>query len=409
MKSMKSIVMMGMLLAAGSFGLTACSSDDSDLTGEQTSQVQENQLTLEDALVKVENCMKQVDFSPLDPLAESLAVSNARSLSSDSVAPKSLIEALKNLMPLLKPTYAETDWRSTYQQWSYANLDSTLCLTFDLLFELGNDGAQQGEIGLNQRTYTQSLQVKGANDAIYTIQTKVVKQLTANGLVAENVGVSQLTIYSDDKVLLSIEAMRQWNLGVKALLPVNESIVTGTLRIGGNEFILGYERTGVNKKCRYVTLIQDGSHVFTQKITVGNDFGWNTLQSKTITYSGEFELILMGNLAAIKATTTDLRSFHQNGIEMVKAGRYGSSMENCQIIADTFNETTSLQILLAGTNAAQMKIAARQIDEERNLWKPVLVCASPILGKSEMTIAEIFDAMDVSFKDILELLLGSND
>lgn len=408
MKSVKSIVMMGMLLAASGLGLTACSSEDSDLTGGQSSQVQKEQVTLDEALVKVENCMKQVDFSPLAPLAESLSTSNARALSSESDAANSIIDALDALMPLLKPTYAETTWRSTYQRWSFANLDSTLCLTFDLLFELGNKNVQQGEIGLNQRTYTQSLQVKGVNDSIYTITTKVVKQLTTSGLVAENIGTGQLVIYQNEKPLFAIETMRQLNVGVRALKPVNEYVTTGTLRIAGNEFTLGYERTGVKTECRYVTFVQNGSHVLTQKMTMDKDFSWNSSEGLNVTFSGEYELILMGNLAAIKATTTDLKRFYQDGIEMAKAGRYGSSMENCQIIADSFNETTSLQILLAGTNAAQMKIVARQIDVERNLWKPVLVCTSPILGKNEMTIAEIMDAMDITFKDIMDLLLGAD-
>ena len=408
MKRIKSIVMMGLLMMAGGFVLTACSSDDSELTSEQTPQAPETQATLDEVLVKVDNCMKQVDFTPLAPLAESLNAVDARSLTSDGEGDKSVADVLSALLAYLKPTYSETDWTSTYQQWSYANLDSTLCLTFDLLFQLGNESAQEGEIGLNQRTYTQSLEVNGVDGALYTIKTKEVKQLTANGLVAENVGVSQLTVYKDGTPLFSVEAMRQLNLGLKNSQLVNESVITGTLSMNGNEFILGYEREGLNSVCRYITLIQNGSHVVTLKMTVGNDFGWSTFQTKNIVFNGEFEVILMGNLASIKGTSTDLKRFYNDGIEMAKASRYGSSMENCQIISDSFNETTSVQLLLAGTNAAQLKLTARQTDVERNLWKPVIVCTSPLIGKNEMTIAEIMDAMDISFKDILELLLGAN-
>ena len=81
-------------------------------------------------------------------------------------------------------------------------------------------------------------------------------------------------------------------------------------------------------------------------------------------------------------------------------------MENCQSLTQSFNSVASLKLLLSGTNAAQLKVAAVQTDATLNLWKPVVMVNSPIIGKREMTIAEVIDAMGISFSDIIEALLG---
>jgi hypothetical protein len=230
--------------------------------------------------------------------------------------------------------------------------------------------------------------------------------MNANGLALENVGAGQLVVYDGSEVLLAIDTHLEQLVGLKSFKPVNEYVTTGSLTFAGNVFTLGYSRDELNSIKRFVSFAQNGMHVATLQMTVGSDFGWETLTSRKLTLSGEVEVILMGNLAAIRGTVTDLGRFYQDGTSMVQVSKQGTSMENCQRLTQSFNSVASLKLLISGTNAAQLKVAAVQTDATLNLWKPVVMVNSPIIGKREMTIAEVIDAMGISFSDIVEALLG---
>lgn len=407
MKKLQSVAMMGML-ALGGLSLVSCSNDENEaIDNGQAQQTQEVQVTLESVLNDVNQRVAQIDYSQLAPLAKALDVAYEDSETEDGDdATAAFIDKLRGLLKNFQPTTSESEWNRSYNQWTYANIDSTLVFTLDALIALGNENAQEGELGLTQQAYSQSLTVAGEDSVVYTIQTRVTKEMNANGLVLEDVGAGQLVVYAGSEVLLSIDTHREQLVGLKSFKPVNEYVTTGSLTFAGNVFTLGYSRNELNSIKRFVSFAQNGMHVATLQMTVGSDFGWETLTSRKLTLSGEVEVILMGNLAAIRGTVTDLGRFYQDGTSMVQVSKQGTSMENCQRLTQSFNSVASLKLLISGTNAAQLKVAAVQTDATLNLWKPVVMVNSPIIGKREMTIAEVIDAMGISFSDIVEALLG---
>ena len=407
MKKLQSVAMMGML-ALGGLSLVSCSNDENEAVDNgQAQQTQEVQVTLESVLNDVNQRVAQIDYSQLAPLAKALDVAYEDSeTEGGDDATAAFIDKLRGLLKNFQPTTSESEWNRSYNQWTYANIDSTLVFTLDALIALGNENAQKGELGLTQQAYSQSLTIAGKDSVVYTIQTRVTQEMNANGLALENVGAGQLVVYAGSEVLLAIDTHRELLVGLKSFKPVNEYVTTGSLTFAGNVFTLGYSRDELNSIKRFVSFAQNGMHVATLQMTVGSDFGWETLTSRKLTLSGEVEVILLGNLAAIRGTVTDLGRFYQDGTSMVQVSKQGTSMENCQRLTQSFNSVASLKLLLSGTNAAQLKVAAVQTDATLNLWKPVVMVNSPIIGKREMTIAEVIDAMGISFSDIVEALLG---
>ncbi len=407
MKKLQSVAMMGML-ALGGLSLVSCSNDENEAVDNgQAQQTQEVQVTLESVLNDVNQRVAQIDYSQLAPFAKALDVAYEDSeTEGGDDATAAFIDKLRGLLKNFQPTTSESEWNRSHNQWTYANIDSTLVFTLDALIALGNENAQKGELGLTQQVYSQSLTVAGEDSVVYTIQTRVTKEMNANGLALEDVGAGQLVVYAGSEVLLSIDTHREQLVGLKSFKPVNEYVTTGSLTFAGNVFTLGYSRDELNSIKRFVSFAQNGMHVATLQMTVGSDFGWETLTSRKLTLSGEVEVILLGNLAAIRGTVTDLGRFYQDGTSMVQVSKQGTSMENCQRLTQSFNSVASLKLLLSGTNAAQLKVAAVQTDATLNLWKPVVMVNSPIIGKREMTIAEVIDAMGISFSDIVEALLG---
>ena len=407
MKKLQSVAMMGML-ALGGLSLVSCSNDENEAVDNgQAQQTQEVQVTLESVLNDVNQRVAKIDYSQLAPLAKALDVAYEDSeTEGGDDATAAFIDKLRGLLKNFQPTTSESEWNRSHNQWTYANIDSTLVFTLDALIALGNENAQKGELGLTQQVYSQSLTIAGKDSVVYTIQTRVTKEMNANGLALENVGAGQLVVYAGSEVLLSIDTHRELLVGLKSFKPVNEYVTTGSLTFAGNVFTLGYSRDELNSIKRFVSFAQNGMHVATLQMTVGSDFGWETLTSRKLTLSGEVEVILMGNLAAIRGTVTDLGRFYQDGTSMVQVSKQGTSMENCQRLTQSFNSVASLKLLISGTNAAQLKVAAVQTDATLNLWKPVVMVNSPIIGKREMTIAEVIDAMGISFSDIVEALLG---
>ena len=387
MKKLYSLVAIGML--ASGMALTSCSSDEENIVVEQPVQPTEPQTTLVDVVDQMKT-RSSVDFSDLEPLA---AAVRAKAEEGDSTQQD--IERLLKLLELLDfllPQDVTQDGERYHYQWNFASLNETLKLTIDALLALDpKTGDPVSGI------VTDKIVITGTDGVVYTINGKI--QISLLGTPTQYL----LEIYKGEDILLAGYAETIWPVGV------GEEMATGTLNFEGNEFTLSYIYDGNMTSTRTITYKKDGTQVAVIKLKVDNNYTFEKMILAQVRFTGDLEVNIMDNLAVVKSHIKSLNRYYLDAIELTKAYREGTSKENCQIICDGFNDNTTTTLLVAGVNAGTITLGPTQSDAVRNLYKPTIVAASPLIGDREMTLEEIMEAMGVSLDDITNLLLGSQE
>lgn len=387
MKKFYSLVAMSMM--AGAMLLCSCSSDEDSVAAEQPVQPAEQPTTFVDVVDQVKT-RSNVDFSGLKPLKDAVKARAAEDDTSDDQM-EMLLRLLKLLEFLMPEDVTQPGERGHYR-WTFANMDETLKLTIDVLQAL------DGRTGLpNSGIVSDQITIVAEDGTVYTINAKLQRSL---------IGAPDqyfLEVLQGDKVLLAGNVERTWPVGV------GEQMATGSLTFEGNEFILSQVYDGTMASTRTVTYNQNGTQLAVIKLKTSNDYTFAKMVLGQVRFAGDLEVNIMDNLAVIKSHVKSLNRFYLDALDLTGVSRTGTSKENCQIICDGFNDNTTTTLLLAGINLGTLTLAPTQSDAVRNLYKPTILVASPLLGDREMTIQEVMEAMGVSLDDVLNLLLGAQD
>ena len=113
------------------------------------------------------------------------------------------------------------------------------------------------------------------------------------------------------------------------------------------------------------------------------------------------QILVSGNVKELGATIANVPL-------IVVADRNGTTQENCNTIATTFNELVDINLTLVGTEVGKI-IMITEYSEELEAYVPSLVVDSPLLGDEPLSLSALLDSFGIDIKDIFSIFGDSEE
>ena len=377
--------------------LVACTSDEEVSANEQPQQQMTEQLqTVQEVLAEVGDNLAQIDFQQLAPLADALQESNtwaARGQKDGDGEQQGKLKFLEKFKSLLQQLL---DGKKGVK-WSVANAEETLQLTVSALFELEGIGLQESTEG-NQRTYECELKVTTKQDTVYTIKTKVMKNLGGKLSQLSMEGLRVLQVYKEDKMILGLEADRLLTFG-------NSYVHSGKIHTQKADIELAVKLTEEHTLVRSIRVAKDNNAILSMDMSTDRDFDWKTILQTGLRYKTHVDANLMDKIV-IKTDVADALQFYKEGLALAALSLTGTTEENCKKLTDSFNENVNIQLLMADAVMGSVLVTPTKSNKQSDRYTPAIVAVTSISNYQPLTIEKTLGLMGFSFQDIINMLMG---
>ena len=386
---------MAAVLAAGSMTFGACTSDEEVQVNEQQAQQPEvEQQSVKDVLGEMGDNLAKIEFSQLAPLADALQQNDAweaRGLKPGTDEQQGQKKFIEKFRALLQHLLGGEDGL----KWSVSNADQTLQLTSSALFELEGIGLKEDKEG-NRRTYENELKVT-KDDTVYTIKTKVVKNIGGRLSQLSLEGQRVLQVYKEDECILGIETDRLLVLG-------NSYAHVGKIHARGADIELGVKFTDEQTMVRSVSVAMQGNPMLSLNLTTDKDFDWNTVKETGLRFKTHVDANLMGRIFIV-TDVADVLKFYKEGFALAAISVNGTTEENCKELCNSFNENVNTQLMMAGSVLGSVMVMPIKKDT-LDSYRPGLVAVTSLSDGHPLAINDALALMGFSFQDIINMLMG---
>jgi hypothetical protein len=387
---------MAAVLAAGSMTFGACTSSDEEMQvkEQQAQQPEVEQQSVKDVLGEMGDNLAKIEFSQLAPLADALQQNDAweaRGLKPGTDEQQGQKKFIEKFRALLQHLLGGEDGL----KWSVSNADQTLQLTSSALFELEGIGLKEDKEG-NRRTYENELKVT-KDDTVYTIKTKVVKNIGGRLSQLSLEGQRVLQVYKEDECILGIETDRLLVLG-------NSYAHVGKIHARGADIELGVKFTDEQTMVRSVSVAMQGNPMLSLNLTTDKDFDWNTVKETGLRFKTHVDANLMGRIFIV-TDVADVLKFYKEGLALAAISVNGTTEENCKELCNSFNENVNTQLMMAGSVLGSVMVMPIKKDT-LDSYRPGLLAVTSLSDGHPLAINDALALMGFSFQDIINMLMG---
>ncbi len=217
-------------------------------------------------------------------------------------------------------------------------------------------------------------------------------------------------INKDDSLLLALDAMRNYDHPFQVVIPWMELEYTGVIEYNGIVIDLLYNRETTH--FRQVGLDVYKAEEESPLVRMSFDVIDNVTIPNIIRHDVELELgymfSLMQDQILVSGNVKELGATIANVPLIVAAGRNGTTQENCNTIATTFNELVDINLTLVETEVGKI-IMITEYSEELEAYVPSLVVDSPLLGDEPLSLSALLDSFGIDIKDIFSIFGDSEE
>lgn len=400
----------------GALFVSSCSSDDSQLEEVTQPKIESSTTysqTLTDASKKLNLELSSINLGDLAPLDDALNNGcececkcgdncNCEGCKDNH---KKFSEALKELLNKLNEDFSTVKpYAHTY---TFEDIMKYLKLTWT--FSGFNGIGREDGKGFVENANTKMFECVYKTDAGTYIVT------TGNGVfhqtfdrVSDGHTAQRLLIKKDDVSLLDITVSKF--VGEHRALPFMpaESIdYMGNIKLKGLSISLDMNSEEAHERNLSLKVEKEGTEGSVIEITstlTDNRTLANILKGDVV-FASDFKISFLGGNIAINGKVKDVNKFIAESLALIGVNQKGVTEELCKTIVTNFNENSSFNLVVNGTDMGKLYLQPVYNKESDN-YIPALLIASSLLGEEPVNIGDVLSSFGFSFEDILKIIQG---
>lgn len=408
-------------LTAGTLFMTGCSSTDEDKevpssipASQHEQDVTETKTPLATAAINLNEQMANLDFSVLEPLAETVPSINASAPGmtrgdGDNAAVE-FESKLKRLLTILQDEETTRSLPSVTlgRRFSFQAFNEALQLAWDISVTLGEQGESSSSwFGLN-KTMTGEVNYTARNGDKYTVKGSIEenKEVQWRGIKTKWVvaKASEMFIYKNDKQVLKILSSSENNRPIWLPILIRDNFFTGQLFYDDFEVRLTYEKESTHE--RTVDLVYSKKDIegalLAMSVKLEDDADLVKLLSHDVQVKADFTVKALDGLLNLNGAVQNVNYMVVDGIKVSKCMKEGCTTEaECNSLTADFNNNIKLTLTLQDMPIGDIYMGTLY-DEVTKRFYPTIMVHADLLGKEDYTLTNLLEMMGVDVPTILK-------
>jgi hypothetical protein len=388
----------------GTAVLSSCSSESEYSSDVKIEFVSDREDVFNNIIDSMEASLDSVDFKDLQPLADFLReeVAKVNWPEVDSTKVQQLIEGLQSLFDSL---FADESRKALNPLWSLSNLSEMLQLAAKAgtAFEDNGDEPLSGE-----HKYSHSFDVVVNDTLTYTITLSKERSTNLSLVAIGDETDRKLTVDRNGTTILTIDTYNSFDANVKGNTIDAIRLHTGSLDYKGMKFYLLRSHYNTDSSATSLVYTKDGYEVVSIRLKGKNNLTLESLLRHDAVFKGELEISIQDGALAIKCNVDNMNKFYLAGLGLAAIAAKGSSLEDCQKLADDFNAVVTSKLLIDDEEQGLVLIEPIASDSIPDTYYPEVVLQTfPIDEDNEkIFLKDLMDMFGLSFENIFNMLLG---
>jgi len=387
-----------LLLVMGMVLLSGCQNDDNELTG--APEIPVNPISV--AANAINERMAELNFQELAPLAE--VVPSATRADDNSVASE-FETKLSSLLMLLQDESSPTRSQTFGHRFSFQAFNTVLQLSWDLSLILGDEGESSSSwFGLNS-TKKGEVDYTARDGSLYTVKGLVDKETSIQfrGFNTKIVvkKACEFFVYKDGEQVLKILTGSSDNRPVWLPILIKNAFFNGQLYYRDYDITLTYDKDSSHSRTIDLTYnrVGDKYPLLTMSAKLEDDADLWKIIRHDVNVRADFTVTAM-KILSFEGVTNNVNYLVVNGVQIAKCMKEGTTKQDCEQLVESFNANLTLNLLLDGASVGQFYMGT-QYDAVNDLYFPVVMIRSDLLGGKDYPAATILQIIGVDIPDIL--------
>ena len=389
-----------LMVAFGSFMLTACDSEDNANGGSENHKVLS---PIEAAANQLDEKMEGLDFKDLDPLTE-LFTSPTRG---DEEASEFDVK-FGTLLTLLKGE--EDPGAALGRRFSYDDFNSALELAYDLSAILKENGESSSSWfglkadGRGEVTYT------ARDGQKYLVKAEMEKDISIYRWRFYITGSSQFYIYKGDELVLRLISNTEKNRPVWLPLLVRGNSYIGELLYHDYVVTLDYRKEHTHERSVVLTYGKTNidSPLLVMNTTLTDNADVLKLFKHDVNVEADFTLTAIDELFVFNGHSDNVNYLVVDGVKIAKYMKEGTTEEECQQLIADFNGNLKLSLLLQTIPLGDLFMGMVQ-DSATGRCYPTVMLRSPLNNDEEVPITTMLKRLGINVPEILRTVAQFED
>lgn len=408
-------------LTAGTLFMTGCSSTDEDKevpssipASQHEQDVTETKTPLATAAINLNEQMANLDFSVLEPLAETVPSINASAPAmtrgdGDNAAVE-FESKLKRLLTILQDEETTRSLPSVTlgRRFSFQAFNEALQLAWDISVTLGEQGESSSSwFGLN-KTMTGEVNYTARNGDKYTVKGVIDKNVEVQfrGFKTKLVvtKASEMFIYKNGDQVLKILSSSENNRPIWLPILIRDNFFTGQLFYDDFEVSLTYDKVSTHE--RTVDLVYSKAGIegalLAMSVKLEDDADLKKLLSHDVQVKADFTVKALDGLLNLNGAVQNVNYMVVDGIKVSKCMKEGCTTEaECNSLTADFNNNIKLTLTLQDMPIGDIYMGTLY-DEVTKRFYPTIMVHADLLGKEDYTLTNLLEMMGVDVPTILK-------
>ncbi len=407
-------------LTAGTLFMTGCSSTDEDKevpssipASQHEQDVTETKTPLATAAINLNEQMANLDFSVLEPLAETVPSINASAPGmtrgdGDNAAVE-FESKLKQLLTILQnETTRSLPSVTLGRRFSFQAFNEALQLAWDISVTLGEQGESSSSwFGLN-KTMKGEVNYTARNGDKYTVKGVIDKNVEVQfrGFKTKLVvtKASEMFIYKNDEQVLKILSSSENNRPIWLPILIRDNFFTGQLFYDDFEVSLTYDKVSTHE--RTVDLVYSKKDIegalLAMSVKLEDDADLKKLLSHDVQVKADFTVKALDGLLNLNGAVQNVNYMVVDGIKVSKCMKEGCTTEaECNSLTADFNNNIKLTLTLQDMPIGDIYMGTLY-DEVTKRFYPTIMVHADLLGKEDYTLTNLLEMMGVDVPTILK-------
>lgn len=408
-------------LTAGTLFMTGCSSTDEDKevpssipASQHEQDVTETKTPLATAAINLNEQMANLDFSVLEPLAETVPSINANApgmTRGDGDNAAVVFESkLKRLLTILQDEETTRSLPSVTlgRRFSFQAFNEALQLAWDISVTLGEQGESSSSwFGLN-KTMTGEVNYTARNGDKYTVKGVIDKNVEVQfrGFKTKLVvtKASEMFIYKNGDQVLKILSSSENNRPIWLPILIRDNFFTGQLFYDDFEVSLTYDKVSTHE--RTVDLVYSKAGIegalLAMSVKLEDDADLKKLLSHDVQVKADFTVKALDGLLNLNGAVQNVNYMVVDGIKVSKCMKEGCTTEaECNSLTADFNNNIKLTLTLQDMPIGDIYMGTLY-DDVTNRFYPTIMVHADLLGKEDYTLTNLLEMMGVDVPTILK-------
>ena len=357
------------IVFCGTTVLTSCGSDDKYLSDVKIEFDFKGQEALNNILQSVKADIDSADFRDLKSLVDALRNGTVK-VTWEGIDSAGVQQVTTDLQSLLDSFFDSENPKNFEKSWNISNLSKTLQLAgnVSMVFEKNVENRYSGK-----RSYSDSFDIEVNDTLTYKIMFGIEKNTGVSLAGVVNEAHRKLTIEKNGSTVLVVDTNRDLDASINGF-----NINATQQRMGSVDY----------KDMKF-------SLVRTQ-------YNTDSVTSNYV-YSKEGREVV-----AFTCDIDNMNQLYMSGLGLAGMALTGSSKENCQELADSFNAVVNSKLSLLGEEQGLLIIEPVASENMPDVYRPTLILQTyPVGDDSEKyTLKDFLEMMGMSFKDVVNMFIG---